>query len=137
MPAAKLVLDFDSRKFLNADGSAIIALSGKRGSIREYELAIQQEGVVMGLPDESTVKAALKKTTDPAGTYLVEADAARSGWGTGSRWFFTLDLTDEAFDDVQGKVVDFEVLMELPDGQHIPSKTVQFTVEKNVITGGS
>jgi hypothetical protein len=134
MPAAKLVLDFDTRKFTDAVGSLVLSFTGKKDSIREYELLIQQNNVTMSLPSGATVKAAMKKVTDPPGTILVEADATRAGWGTGSRWFFTLDLTDVAFNTVLGTNVDFEILIELADGQRIPSLTFPFKIEKQILT---
>jgi hypothetical protein len=135
MATAKLTLDFDTRKFFDGTGASIQTLSGKKDSIREYELTITQGGVPLSLPAGTTVKAAMKKTTSPAGTLLVEADSVRVGWGTGSRWIFTLDLSGDAFgtSGVLGTNVDFEVLMDLPDGQHIPSITVPFAIQKNVM----
>lgn len=133
MPSAKLTLDFDTRKFFNADGSAIQAFSGKKNSVREYELSVTQNNVALSLPDGTTLSAALKKPSDPAGTLLSESTGTRAGWGTGSRWFFILDLSDDAFNTVLGFNVDFEVRMELPDGQIIPSLTIPFKIEKNVM----
>lgn len=139
MPAAKLFLDFDTRKFVDSSGTAVVELTGKKGSIREYELAIVQDGTPMTMPEGATVDVALKKTSAAAGDLLTQVSAARSGWGTGTRWVFKLDLTDERFDTVLGTKVDFEVRLELPDGQVIPSRTVPFTIEKNVMLddGGS
>lgn len=133
MATAKITLDFITRKFFDGSGAAISTFSGKKNSIREYELAVTQGGVPLSFPAGATVKAAMKKPTSPAGTLLVEADAVRAGWGTGTRWIFTLDLTGEAFVSVIGQNVDFEVLIDFPDGQHIPSLTIPFAVQKNVM----
>jgi hypothetical protein len=135
MPAAKLNFDFDTRKFSDVNGGIIQSFTGKKNSVREYELSIQQNGVSLTLPTGSTVTVALKKPGDPAGTLLTQAEAERVGWGTGSRWSYILDLSDDtAFTPVLGTSVDFEILMVLPDGQHIPSLTVPFKIEKNVQT---
>lgn len=133
MPAATLTLDFDSRKIFDGVGALVTAFAGKKNSIREYELTITQGGAPMSLPDGATVKVALKKTSSPAGTLLVEADAERGGWGSGSRWFFTLDLSGDAFNSVLDTNVDSEILIDLPDGQHIPSLTIPFKIDKNVM----
>lgn len=133
MATAKLTLDFDTRKFFDGTGAAIQTFSGKKDSIREYELTVVQGGVPLSFPAGATVKAAMKKTSSPAGTLLLEADAVRAGWGTGTRWIFTLDLTGDVFTSVMGTNVDFEVLMQFPDGQHIPSLTVPFAIQKNVM----
>jgi hypothetical protein len=132
MPAAKLTLDFDNRKFYDSSGVVIIAMSGKKDSIREYELIIQQDGQPMSLPDTTTITVAMKKTADPAGTLLTSTVAARSGWGTGSRWVFTLDMTGDPFTPVLGTKVDFDIMIVLPDGQQFMSLTVPFTIEKPV-----
>lgn len=132
MATAKLSLDFDTRKFFDGTGAAVLSFAGKKESIREYELTILQGGSPLSLPSGTTVKVGMKKTADPAGTLLTEVDAVRGGWGTGSRWFFRLDLSDAAFDAVLGTSVDFEILMDFPDGQHIPSVTLPFKIDKNV-----
>lgn len=135
MPAAKLNLDFDTRKFSNADQTQITSFTGKKNSVREYELSIQQNGVALSLPTGTIVKVALKKTNDPAGILLTEVTAESVGWGSGSRWSYVLDLSDDtAFNPVLGLSVDFEVVMILPDGQRIPSLTMPFKIEKNVMT---
>jgi hypothetical protein len=133
MPAAKYSLDFDTGKLYDGTGAQIQALSLKKNSVRDYELSINQVGVAISLPSGSTVKTALKKTSSPGGTLLMEFDAVRGGWGTGSRWFVTLDLTDDLFTAVLGTSVDFEILMELPDGQRIRSLTIPFTIAKYVM----
>lgn len=132
MPAAKLNFDFDTRKFSDAFGTTITTFTGKKGSIREYELSILQNNIAMSLPHGATVSVALKKTSASAGDTLTESEAERVGWGSGSRWSYTLNLTDVAFDAVLGASVDFELLIVLLDGQRIPSLTVPFKIEKNV-----
>lgn len=133
MPAAKLSLDFDTRKFFDFAGVQVTAFTGKKNSIREYELTITQDNLPISLPDGTTIKVAMKKTSSPAGTLLLEVDAERAGWGSGSRWFYTLDLSGEPFAAVLGTNVDFELLIILADGQHIPSLTLPFAIEKNVM----
>jgi hypothetical protein len=133
MATAKLVLDFDTRKFFTGAGAAIISFQGKKDSIIEYELSVTQNNVPLSFPTGTTIKVGLKSSTAPPGTLLVEADCVRGGWGSGSRWFFRLDLSGEALVPLMGKKLDFEVLIEFPDGQRIPSATVQFDFQKNVI----
>lgn len=133
MPSAKLTLDFDTRKFTDANGAVVLTLSGKKNSIREYELTIVQNELAMSLPAASTMTVALKKTTDVAGTLLWEDTATRHGWGTGSRWHFFLDLTGEEFTTaILGTNVDFDIMIILPDGQQFMSVTVPFKIEKPV-----
>lgn len=132
MPAAKLILDFDSRKFFDASGAIILSMTGKKVSIREYELTIQQNERAMSLPIGTTVTVAMKKTTAPAGSLLMSAEADRSGWGTGSRWYFVLDLSADAFGSATGTSVDFDVMIIFPDGQQIMSLTLPFKIEKNI-----
>ncbi len=103
----------------------------KRNSVILYELSIIQAKNVLSLPSGSSVEVALKKTTDPAGTYLYHVVADRAGWGSGSRWFYLLDLSDPAFAAITAPV-DFEIILILPD-QRIHSDTVSFTVGKNVM----
>jgi hypothetical protein len=92
MPAAKLTLDFDTRKFSDANNAVITAFTGKNGSIREFELSIVQLGVPLNLPEGTTLEVALKRTADPPGTTLTEAEAHQVGWGSGSRWSYKIDL---------------------------------------------
>lgn len=138
MPAAKIFLDWDTRKFFDIGGNEVAGLAGKNKSIRTYELAILQNTEPVPLPATSTVKAGVKKPADPPGTLLSEAVATRSGWATGSRWYFTLDLTNIAIDALftgalAAYSASFEIYMELPDGQQLASVTVPFTIEKNVV----
>lgn len=135
MATAQLVLDFDTRKFFDGNGTALPSWGGKKDSIREYELSVIQDDVPLSFPNGTTITVALKSTSSPAGTLLGEFTASRRGWGTCSRWFFTLDLTDDAFagSAVLGKNVDFEVLIEFADGQRIPSLTIPFAIQKNVL----
>lgn len=132
MPAAKLILDFDSRKFFDASGAVVLSMTGKKTSIREYELTIQQNGKAMSLPADTEVTVAMKKTTAPAGSLLTSVEADRSGWGTGTRWYFLLDLSADAFASATGTTVDFDVMIIFADGQQIMSVTVPFKIEKNV-----
>lgn len=138
MAAIKISLDLDTRKFADFNGNTIQAFTWKKGTVVDFQLAITQNGVGVNLPSGSAVEAAIKKTSDLAGTYLFHTDAVLSGWGSGSKWFFRLDLTAPAFEDptVLGKTLDFEVLLTFPeaDGQRIASLAVGFTVGKNVIT---
>lgn len=138
MPAAKLFIDWDTRGILGPDQSTITKLTGKNKSIRNYELGILQDGEPVPLPATSTVEVGVKSFSDPPGTTLALATAARSGWGTGSRWYFTLDLTNPAIDPLFGTntqlyAAAFEIYMELPDGQQIATSPITFTIEKNVI----
>jgi hypothetical protein len=133
MATANITLDFDTCKFFDGTGAAIQTFTGKKDSVREYQLTVTQGGVPLSFPEGATVKAAMKKSTDPAGTLLLEANATRVGWGSGTRWIFTLDLSGAPFTAVMGTNVDFEVLMNFPDGQQIPSITVPFAVQKNVM----
>src|SRR4030095_11797965 len=128
MPAAKYSLQFDTGKFFDGAGAPVLTFVVKNKSIKDIELAITQNNVAMSFPAGTSVKAALKKTTAAAGVLLLEDDAVRSGWGAGSRWFFRLDLTGAAFDAVAGNTLDFEILIELPDGQRIRSLTIPFTI---------
>lgn len=134
MPAAKYSLDFDNGKLSDSKGTLIQSLSVKNESVRDFELAITQNGVAMSLAGGATVKVALKKMSAAAGVLLFEDDAIRSGWGSGSRWFFRIDLTAPAFDPIVGTTVDFEILISLPDGQRIRSVTFPFVIAKNVMS---
>jgi hypothetical protein len=139
MPAAaKLQFDFDTRVLKDGNGVSVTSLTGKIKTVRLYELAIMQGGQALPLPATTTITVALKKTTDPPGTLLTTATATREGWGSGSRWYYTLDLTDAALDalfssTVQTVSTQYEIYMVLPDGQKLASITIPFTLEKNVI----
>jgi hypothetical protein len=134
MAAVKLGLDLDSRKFSDVNGATVQSLVWKKGTVVDYQLTILQGGVGVSLPSGTTVEVGIKKTTDPAGTLLFHADATASGWGSGSKWFFRLDLTGPSFADptILGKSVDFEVLITIPDGQRFASLTISLTIAKNV-----
>jgi hypothetical protein len=134
MPAAKISLDIDTRKLIGATGSTLQGFSGKKGSVLDFQLAITQATIPLSLPPGTTVQVAMKRVADPAGAYLLHVSANPTGWGTGSRWFFRLDLSAPAFSTVLGLPVDFEILISLPDGQRILSLPIAFTVLKNVMT---
>ncbi len=135
MPAVKITLDIDTRKLTNSAGATVQTLSVKNGNIIDFELSITHSLVPISLPNNSSVKFAVKRPTDPAGTYVVSSDAVRSGWGTGSRWFFRVDLADPPVVAADiGKPLDAEILIITPgDGQRIASLGFTFTVLKNVI----
>jgi hypothetical protein len=134
MPAVKIALDIDTRKLVNLlTGATLQTFSAKNGNIIDFELSITHLDVPISLPVNSSVTFAVKKPTDQAGTYIISDDAVRSGWGTGSRWFFRADLSTVPIDQV-GKNLEAEILLETPnDGQRISSLTFVFIVLKNVI----
>lgn len=137
MPAAKIFLNFDTRKFLDQNGANVTTINGKAGSVRKWELAITQNDTPLDLPDGTTVSVGVKDPGADPGTLLASADATLAGWGSGSRWFYLLDLTDTGILAFIGTAVKknatFEVLIELPDGQKLPSLSVPFELEKNVV----
>jgi len=134
MPAVKIGLDIDTRKLVNlSTGATLQTFSAKNGNIIDFELSITHMDVPLSLPVNSSVKFAVKKPSDVAGTYIVSDDAVRAGWGTGSRWFFRADLSAVPIDQL-GKQLEAEILMVMPDdGQRISSLTFNFVVLKNVI----
>jgi hypothetical protein len=132
MPAAKVSLDLDTRRLSTTTGTTVQGLSGKRGSILDFQLAVTQAGLPVNLPIGSTIEVGMKVSTADPGDLILHADADATGWGTGSRWFFRLDLTT-GFDAVVGKSVEFEVVINMPDGQRIASLTVPFNILRQVI----
>lgn len=133
MPVAKLNLDFDTRKFSDSQGTIISAMTGKKDSIREYELSVIQNGTPLTLPDDTVIIAALKQTSVAAGSLLTSSTAVKSGWGSGTRWTFRLEMTGPTFNPpIPGTKVDFDIMILLSDGQQFMSLTIPFAIEKAV-----
>lgn len=137
MPAIKIGLDIDTRKLINSfTGAALVTFSAKSGNIIDFELAITHNDVPFNIPADAMVEFAVKKPSASPGTYLAHSVASRTGWGTGSRWFFRVDLNpDPPYPATElGKNQEAEILITMPgDGQRISSLTFNFVILKNVI----
>lgn len=133
MPAVKIGFNLDSRKLISSIGAVLQSFSIKRGSVVDFELSITQNELPVNLPNLSSVEFGAKLPAADPGTYVFHTTAERTGWGSGTRWFFRVDLNTGDYTDVLGKPLDSEILIQMPDGQRIASLNAVFTILKNVI----
>jgi len=139
----RISIDLDTFVVSDYTGSAVQALSARRGDSFPVEVRFTQSGVVRELPNAATGRLAIKSAQNYSAPMVAGNTTWRKvGYGVAAYYVFQLSLATEpiaaAFSTLSGDLAQVSFVMEVEwshRGVRSTSRAVAFTVENDFIKG--
>lgn len=140
----RLSIDLDTLAVSDYTGSAVQALSARRGDVFPVQVRFTQGGVVKELPHAATGKLAIKSAQDYSGPMVAGGNSWRKmGYGSAAYYVFPLSMDTEpvaeAFASLSGELPQVSFVLEIEwayRGLRRTSRAVTFTVDNDYTRPG-